>query len=106
MWVIKKRAPNLFFILKKFIIIIIILVVVFLITRIVFIKKQIEEDIVLFIVKKIVHLSFVETPFLKRLILRQNSQLIFYPSKSLNMIFCLRLLWGPRKGYISNLCIM
>jgi hypothetical protein len=51
-------------------------------------KKQIEKDIVLFIVKEVVPFSFVKTS----LILRQNFQLIFHPSKSLNMIFCLRLL--------------
>jgi len=41
---------------------------------------QFEEDLVLFIAKELVHLSFVEVPFLRRLILRQNP-CVSFPSR-------------------------
>jgi hypothetical protein len=43
----------------------------------IFIKKKFEKDLVLFITKEFMPLSFVEAPFFRRLILRQNPQLNF-----------------------------
>jgi hypothetical protein len=43
-------------------------------------QKQFEEDLALFIAKELVPLSFVEAPFLKRLVIVQNSCLVF-PSR-------------------------
>jgi hypothetical protein len=40
-------------------------------------QKQFEEDLALFIAKKLVPLSFVETPFFQRLVLKQNLCLNF-----------------------------
>jgi hypothetical protein len=41
------------------------------------IQKEFEEDLTLFIAKELVSLFFVEAPFLKRLILKQNPHLNF-----------------------------
>jgi hypothetical protein len=44
------------------------------------IQKDFEEDLTLFIAKELVSLSFVEAPFFKKLILKQNPCIIF-PSR-------------------------
>jgi hypothetical protein len=44
---------------------------------VVIIKKQFEENLVLFIIKELVPLSFDEVLFFRRLVLRKNPQLNF-----------------------------
>jgi hypothetical protein len=45
----------------------------FFIMRMIFIKKQFEKDLVLFIVNELVLPSFVETPFFRRYLFFLNS---------------------------------
>jgi hypothetical protein len=44
-------------------------------------QKQFEEDLALFIAKKLVPLSFVEAPFFRSLVLKQNPRFAFHLSK-------------------------
>jgi hypothetical protein len=57
-------------------------------------QKQFEKDFILFIVKELVLSSFVEAPFFRRLVQRQN----LWFGKNFNLFFCLKLLKGPKKG--------
>jgi len=47
-------------------------------------QKQFEKDFILFIVKELVPPSFVEAPFFKKLVQKQN----LWFNKNLNLIFC------------------
>jgi hypothetical protein len=57
-------------------------------------QKQFEKDFILFIVKELVLPPFVKMLIFRRLIQKQN--LWFH--KKFNLIFCLKLSKGPRKG--------
>jgi hypothetical protein len=62
--------------------------------------KQFEKDFILFIVKELVPPSFVEVPFFRRLVQNQN----IWFNKKFNLIFCLKMPKGPRKGlYLQRL---
>jgi hypothetical protein len=75
-------------------------------------QKQFEEDLALFIAKKLVPLSFVETPFFWRLVLKQNPHLNFPCRRVLVNEILLKITKKTKQKYISlaldscNTCIV
>jgi len=66
-------------------------------------QKQFEEDLALFTAKELVPLSFVEAPFFRRLVLRQNLRLNF-PSRQVIVLvneILLKITEKTKEKYIS-----
>jgi hypothetical protein len=75
-------------------------------------QKQFEEDLALFIAKELVPLSFTETPFFWRLVLKQNPHLNFPCRRVLVNEILLKITKKMKEKYISlalescNTCIV
>ncbi len=66
-------------------------------------QKQFEEDLALFIAKELMPLSFVEAPFFRRLVLRQNPHLNFPSRRVLVLVneILLKITKKTKEKYIS-----
>jgi hypothetical protein len=65
-------------------------------------QKQFEEDLALLIAKELVPLSFVETPFFQRLVLKQNPHLNFPSRQVLVNEILLKITKKTKKKYIFS----
>jgi len=63
---------------------------------------QFEKNLVLFIAKKLIPLSFVESPFLRRLLLKQNPHVSFPSMHQLMNEILPRLVEKTKKDFIST----
>jgi hypothetical protein len=65
-------------------------------------QKQFEEDLALFIAKELVPLSFVETPFFWKVVLKQNPHLNFPSKRMLVNEILLKITKKMKEKYISS----